>query len=88
MMLLQRFSGLAGTCAVIGVTAPVEPPLGDRLLQGLTLQADQCLARGDQHGATMFIELIYDLCDWSENDGGVPDCLADPMQQFAVIGAD
>ena len=87
-MLLRRFAGLTGPHAAIGVTVPAVSRLNDTLVAGLTLQADQCLERGDIHGAALFIDLIYGLFDWCEDDCDRSDGFTDADSRILEVGAD
>ena len=58
------------------------------LLDGLTLQADLCLERGDRTGAAHFIDLIYELHDWAEGGGDMGDHIVDTTKELLAVGAD
>ncbi len=87
-MLLRRFPGPTGARSAIGVTMPAVSRLDDTLVEGLTLQADQCLERGDMHGAILFIDLIYGLFDWADDDSDQSDGFTDAGSRILEVRAD
>ena len=62
------------------------PPVPN-LLDGLTLQADLCLERGDRPGAALFIDLIYELHDGAEGEGDTADHIDDTRRELLAVGA-
>ena len=58
------------------------------LLDDLTLQADQCLERGDRVAAALYVDLIYELYDWANARCDTADQIVDADRELLAVGAD